>query len=308
MLNFLNTPLGYLLSWLSDIFGGNFALSVFVFTLIINLAMLPLTIKTQKSTSKQARLRPKLDALKKKYGDDRQKYAQATQELYTKENVSMAGGCLPMVIRTLFIFAVYYVISDPLQYLMHFSAEEVGTIAQALKDSGYNVLRNVDIIGYVSGGEIANVGLDSALVEKVTMAVSEIDFDFFGIDLTKTPTFSLKFSEMFKGNLWVIPFMSLASNLLSSFISTAAQKRSNPEAPSMTLMLFMMPLLSFYITFQVPCALGLYWTMSSIIGIGFQMFSQYLYSAERIIASEQAQGIIKLAAAEEKHTKNSSVE
>ena len=144
----ISRPFGYFLEWLSNLLGGNFALSVFVFTLAINLVMLPLTIKSQKSTSKQARLKPKLDALKKKYGDDKQKYSQAMQELYTRENVTMAGGCLPMIIRMVIIFAVYYVISDPLQYLLRFSAADVTTLKQALVDSGFlenaAKTRNVD--------------------------------------------------------------------------------------------------------------------------------------------------------------------
>ena len=57
--------------------------------------------------AKQARLRPKLDALQKKYGDDRVKMANAQQELYQNENISPTGGCLPMFIRMLVLMGVY---------------------------------------------------------------------------------------------------------------------------------------------------------------------------------------------------------
>ena len=75
LFNIINIPLGYVLKFLSEIFGGNFAVSVFAFTLIINLILIPLTVKSQKSSVSQARIKPKLDELKKRYGDDRQKMA-----------------------------------------------------------------------------------------------------------------------------------------------------------------------------------------------------------------------------------------
>ena len=76
---------------------------------------------------------------------------------------------------------------------------------------------------------------------------------------------------------------------------TSMQKKANPDAPNMAMMLLLMPLMSFYITFQVPCALGFYWTLSSLIGGVIQIFTQYLYNPQRLIAGEQAKEIIKAA-------------
>ena len=79
--------------------GNNFAAAVLLFTLFINLALLPLTLKSQKASVGQMRIKPKLDELKKKYGDDKQRYSQEMQKLYQQENISMSGGCLPTLIR-----------------------------------------------------------------------------------------------------------------------------------------------------------------------------------------------------------------
>ncbi|MEE1047347.1 MAG: YidC/Oxa1 family membrane protein insertase, partial [Clostridia bacterium] len=73
-MSFISNIMGWVLAQLSELCAHNFAASVVLFTIIVNLLMLPLTIKTQKSTAKQAKLKPKLDALKKKYGNDKQKY------------------------------------------------------------------------------------------------------------------------------------------------------------------------------------------------------------------------------------------
>ena len=89
MFDIINKPLGYVMGFLADLFSNNFAAAVAVFTLVINLVLIPLSIKSQKSAVQQTRIKPKLDELRKKYGDDRQKMAMAQQELYKQEGVSM---------------------------------------------------------------------------------------------------------------------------------------------------------------------------------------------------------------------------
>ena len=103
----IGVPFQYVLNFFHMFTGGTYALAILVFTIAVNAAMIPLTVKQQKSMAKQARLRPKLDALQKKYGDDRVKMANAQQELYQNENISPTGGCLPMYIRMLVLMGVY---------------------------------------------------------------------------------------------------------------------------------------------------------------------------------------------------------
>lgn len=141
--DFINIPLGYVMRFFAQIFGGNFAVSVFVFTLAIDVVLIPLSIKSQKSTVSQMRLKPKLDELKKRYGDDKQKMAQAQQELYQKENVSMAGGCAPMIIRLVILFAIYNLILSPLTYMAGADKTKV-TNLKAVIDSGMEVIEKKD--------------------------------------------------------------------------------------------------------------------------------------------------------------------
>lgn len=124
-MSYISNAMGWILAQLSKLLGYNFAASVFIFTIIVNLLMLPITIKTQKSTAKQAKLKPKLDALKKKYGNDKQKYSQAMSELYTKEGVSMSGGCLPMIIRLFVMMGVYWAVISPLSYVLRIDADAI---------------------------------------------------------------------------------------------------------------------------------------------------------------------------------------
>ena len=132
LFNIINIPFGWALEFLSSLFGGNFAAAVFFFTLLINVILIPLSIKSQKSSVQQTRIKPKLDELKKKYGDDKQKYSEAMQKLYQEENVSMSGGCLPMVLRLVLMMSIYYLIMSPLTYLLHIDSATVTAAAEAL--------------------------------------------------------------------------------------------------------------------------------------------------------------------------------
>ncbi|MGN0556823.1 MAG: YidC/Oxa1 family membrane protein insertase [Acutalibacteraceae bacterium] len=106
LFDIIGIPFQYILGFFNSI-TGSYAAAILIFTVLVNAAMLPLNIKQQKNMAKQARLRPKLEELKKKYGDDRAKMANAQQELYANENISPTGGCLPMIIRMVLLLGVY---------------------------------------------------------------------------------------------------------------------------------------------------------------------------------------------------------
>ncbi len=86
---------------------GQVGLSIVLLTLIVKLAVYPLTLKSLKSQAKMRALKPELDALKKKYGDDQQAYSAATMKLYQEYGVNPMGGCLPMLLQMPIWFALY---------------------------------------------------------------------------------------------------------------------------------------------------------------------------------------------------------
>ena len=123
-LNLIYTALGWvlrqiyaLLGYISPLF-QNYALAILLFTILINLILLPINFNQQKTMAKQTALRPKLDLLKKKCNGDNQKYNQEMQALYQRENVKMMGGCLPMLIRLPFLWGVWRAISNPLSHII----------------------------------------------------------------------------------------------------------------------------------------------------------------------------------------------
>jgi YidC/Oxa1 family membrane protein insertase len=87
---------------------GNYGIVILIMTLIIKMALMPLTFKSHVSTAKTKLLKPELEALREKFKDDQQGFAAAQMQLYQKTGVSMFGGCLPMLLQMPFLLAMFY--------------------------------------------------------------------------------------------------------------------------------------------------------------------------------------------------------
>lgn len=291
LFNIINIPLGAVLRFIASAFNGNFAASVFVFTILINLAFIPLTIKSQKSLVQQTRIKPKLDELKKKYGDDKQKYSAAMQQLYQDEKVSMSGGCLPMILRLIIMMSIYWLILSPITYLM--DIENLDTVLKTAKqalDLGKND-KNVEltIIGAVEKGLISS--------PEISAALKNMNFNFFGINLTDKPEFD--FNILNFQRVWLMPILAFASQLVSSMLSMKMQKKTNPDAPSMTGMMITMPLISLIIGFSLPGGVTFYWACSSLIGGFIQIAVQQFYGPHKILSKERGKELAKQCDLEE---------
>ena len=106
-MGFLNSLLLTLIRALHSII-NNYALTIILFTILIKVAVLPLNIKSRRSTMRMSALQPQMKALQDKYKDDQEKLNQKMSELYRKEGVSPMGGCLPMIISMFVLFAMFY--------------------------------------------------------------------------------------------------------------------------------------------------------------------------------------------------------
>ena len=105
---FLVNPLIDGLVYLADDLGWGAGLAIIVFTVLIRLVLLPLSLKGTRSMKAMQAMQPKVAALKKKYGDDKQKVQAETMKLYREEGVNPLGGCLPLLLQMPFFFAFYH--------------------------------------------------------------------------------------------------------------------------------------------------------------------------------------------------------
>ena len=296
--DFLANYMGYVITFFCNLFSNNFAIAIFIFTLVINLVFSPLNIKQQLTTAKQARMKNKLAKLKEKYKDDKAKYNEEMTKLYSEGGTNPLSGCLLLFIRLPFFFGIYGAIQKPLSYLLRIPAETIEAATKVLglnaSDRGFE-LSIMNGVSKLTGAEFA--GLKDA--------VDSYNFTFFGIDLTRTPEFTLELGKAFSDpeiwTLWLIPLLSFATAMLSAVVSSLLQKRNNPDAPGgMAGLFLLMPLLSLWIAFSVPCAVGFYWACSNFVAMLLQIAMQLLYSPARVIARTEAKEALARRAAEQK--------
>lgn len=117
----LAAPLGWCLTQIYSIV-GNYGLTLIIVTFVIKIALYPLYKKQIMSTAGMADIQPKLQALQKKYADDRAMLNQKTSELYKEEGFNPLGGCAPMLIQMIVIMGLFALLRNPISYI---SSEEM---------------------------------------------------------------------------------------------------------------------------------------------------------------------------------------
>lgn len=322
LFSFINRPLGIILEYIAGLVGGNFAASVFIFTLLINVALIPLTVKSQKSSVQQLRIKPKLDDIKKRYADDKQRQNEEMQKLYQEEKVSMSGGCLPMILRLVLMMSIYWLILSPLTYMTGIEAARVKNVSAAISEgmedlkkedadkyekysemldldakstrsnelSVVRIIRNekIDIHDILSKKEYEKIKEDLEYIKKKDKEVG-IDYTLFSdkLDLTQKPHFSMDIFNAWEP-IWLIPIGAFLAQMLTSLLSMYQQKKQNPDAPNMAGMMLTMPLFSLFIGFTLPGGVGFYWICSSLVGGIVQFVMQSFYGPQKLLAQERS--------------------
>lgn len=276
----INRPLGWIIE-ISYRFTHNYAIALFIFALVLQIVLFPLGIKQQKNSVKQASLRPKEMAIRKKYAGrndkpTQQKLNEEIMELYQRENFNPMGGCLPMLIQLPILFSLYNVVISPLKYICGFGAEtikniqlKVYEILQAAGTEGFEAFaegKTVSQINLIT--KMRELGLTNFVGEN-GQAITESmlpDFTIFGgkLDLSMIPI------QHLWSILLLIPALTLVVTYGSTWISRKLMYNPNPEAQndiSMKIMNLSMPLLSVYISFTVPATIGIYWIFRSILAV-----------------------------------------
>lgn len=111
---FISQPLFWLLTLIQSVV-VNWGVAIILITILIKLAMFPLTKVQYESQAKMRNLKPKMDELQARYKDDRQKLGPAMMELYRKEKVNPMGGCLPMLVQMPIFLALYWVFVESVE-------------------------------------------------------------------------------------------------------------------------------------------------------------------------------------------------
>ncbi len=285
---------GLAFGWMIKYLGfGNFMLGTVFFAILVEIIMLPLGIRQQKKSREQAKLRPKEMAIRKKYAGrndqaTQQKLNQEIQQMYTDAGVNPMSGCLPLLLSLPVIMALYYIVIDPLKYIMGSPAEvssaltTFATTAKAAGGLGLDLTaRNgtIEVLSLIEESQIAGLANfqfftnGQACVDTLTPLMDKVpSFSMFNINFGLTPQFD--FSSI-NAVLLLVPVLTFLVYFLSSKVTRKLTQASAVQQDAATgcsnkMMDIMMPAMSAWFTFMVPAAVGLYWGIKSIIGMGKQ--------------------------------------
>ena len=284
----ITVPFGYLLDWLYQ-FTNNYGLALIFFAVIVQLVLLPITAKSKKSMMKMSRLQPRIQEIQKKYENDQQKQQEAIQQLQKEEGASMGcGGCLWSFVPMLILIPLYGVVRQPIQYMLHETAENAAQIVSIIKEGLPDLFtgRNTYYEQLIAASHITEFteAIQAALPDISQRTLEGLNFSFLGIDLGTIPTFNI-FGEAWKWDwkhigAFLIPIISAGQQLLASLVSQktnnsvitnekgledkeAAKKSQSAQTSKM--MMWMFPIMSLWIGFTVPAALSLYWFIGGVV-------------------------------------------
>ena len=132
ILDILNIPFGYVLSFCYFLF-NNYFVAIVLFTLFLKLILSPLAIKQKKGMINQLRMRPKEDAIRKKYANNKEKMQNEIMALYKEEGYNPMGGCLPLLLQFPIIISLFQVIQHPLTYISRLSNDVITKLAEVFQ-------------------------------------------------------------------------------------------------------------------------------------------------------------------------------
>ena len=262
-----------MLNFLYGIF-NNYGIAIIVFSVLLRIILIPITIKQQKALKKNAKLQKEMKEIQEKYRSNPERLNQETIELYKREKMGPFSGCLSGILQIVIILSVFWLVSKPLTYMKKINPEIIEKYAQELKEDGTNS----------SYTEIAIINKKAAEDPEVY-----INMEFLGLDLSKVPTQSL---DDYK--VYIIPILYVISSIISIKLTTKMSNKNNIKKEKKLLceandknnikeekqpdememmqqmnnnMSYMMPIMSVLIAIIAPLGLALYWFISNVLMI-----------------------------------------
>ena len=313
IIDFIALLMGYIMQALFFITGGfNIGLCIILFTIIVRLIMMPMTIKQQRFSKLSAMMQPELAAIQNKYKGKNdtasmQKMQLETKAVYEKYGTSPTGGCLQMFIQLPIFYGIFAVVRDIPYYVPRVKAlfepvisaiTGVTNYSQVLIDSGLTttaydtedaLLRFLNAFSAEQWETLKNAftsygnGISDTIAQQ-SEKILHVN-NFFGINLATAPGFKLSLALL-------IPLLAgltqwLSVKLMQSKNPVNNDDENNTAAQSMKMMNTMMPVISAVFCVSMPSGLGLYWIMGSVVQCIQQIFiNKYMdkVDVEKLIA------------------------
>ncbi len=279
MFEFFASLFGYLLSFLYGIV-NNYGFAIILFTLIIKLLLLPLSIKQQRTMKKSAKMQEKMKVIQFKYKNDPEKMNQEIMNLYKTEKMSPFSGCLTAIIQMLLLLSIFYLVRSPITYMEKVPTDDINRYITQLQEEGREVSKvypEIDLIREYNWLKEKNP--EDEKVQKLNLQMN-----FLGLDLSKIPQ-----QNITDYTVYIIPILYILSSFISIRMTTAMQQKQSEKKETVIdgetgkevkeenemdavmqtnkMMSWMMPIMSISIAFVAPLGLALYWLINNILMI-----------------------------------------
>ena len=246
---------GAILKFFYDI-SNNYGIAIMLFTLAVNIILLPLTWKQQKSTTKMQAIQPELQKIQQKYKNDKEKLNMEMMKLYQDNNINPMSGCLPLLIQLPIIFILYQIVQKPVTYIL---------------------------------------GQPTDLVNEIALAAEKgVNFNFLGLNLGAYPNqaYGLLLIIPVLAGVTTYALTWLTTRQAEAKKTPEQKKRDedNSTANSMQTMNKLMPLLTAFIAYTFPAGLGFYWIMNNIFKMIQQLTVNKILSKEDPLVVEHNSG------------------
>ena len=268
MLDFFANLFGYILNFIYNL-TSNYGIAIIIFTILLKLIMLPMTIKQQKSMKKSSEMQVKAREIQEKYSNDPQKKNQEMMELYKNNNPF--GGCFSSILQIIVILSIFFLVSKPLTFMKKIDTNIINDYTKQITEEASE-----------SGNKRSYPEI--AIIKKYANDDDRvyINMNFLGLDLSDIPT-----ENMTDWKVYIIPLLYIITSITSMKMNTKASvkdaekvkeknKEENKEdgqsqeemmAEMNKNMGYIMPFMTVSIALIAPLGLALYWFISNILSI-----------------------------------------
>ena len=289
----ISSVFGYVLNFFYELL-NNYGLAILIFSVLLRLILIPITIKQQKSMKKSAEVQEKMKDIQAKYKNNPEKLNQETINLYKTEKMSPFSGCLTGILQIIIILSVFWLVSQPLTYMKNLKDTEIYKEYKEKVDQDSGI--RYKEIGIIDLAESEYKDIENQLqqenvenreeLEKRKEEVNKlrINMQFLGLDLSKVPMQSLN-----DWRVYIIPILYIITSFVSIKITMNTQKKEKEKKNKDVIvqdeektkedeltesmgqmnntMLYMTPIMSISIAAIAPLGLALYWLVSNILMI-----------------------------------------
>ncbi len=272
-MDFIAKPFGWLLMALYEL-TKNYGAAILLFALVVKVVLLYFSAKSKKSIMRSTRFTPYLKELEAKYEGNKQKYQEEVSRLYKEEHINPMGGCLWSLLPFPILLALYRAIRFPITIMMGVPAEAYEKIKNVLYAMGYEAAGGLRSTAYAQIFESQFITQHFERFAHLSEKLRTLDYSFLGMNLGEQPNWRFWTFGQDGAALWpqlglfLIPVLSAVLSWLQSKISQDQTPQTNDQAAGSTkTMMMIMPIMSLWIGFAMPGALGLYWIAGSVLQI-----------------------------------------